>query len=377
MKGRRVEEGRPPRRRRLLVVVVDRDDDLGLAGIRTPILGREAVLDAAVRFALARPEDSDLNAIFAGLNLLDSLREKGYEADIVLVSGHPYDSVEADMRIREQVRWAVEVTGAREAVLVSDGAEDELVLPALRGVVDVVSVRRVIVEQSRGVEETLTLIARYFRKAVEEPRFARLVLGVPGLAFIVFSSLALVGYLWHALLLGLLVAGVAMVVRGFGLEERMSELFTRTPVIAIAYALAAIVAGTGVGIAVYQLTLTSPTVSTVAETVKSLNVMLGLAASIAVLSHAISKLVSGNIRVSREVTALSIVAVIAVLVDNIASALASIRPGEQTANLIAPLLLRSNVALYAIGGVLAIALVWKLSSYLEEIVSRSLERGGG
>ena len=148
--------------------------------------------------------------------------------------------------------------------------------------------------------------------------------------------------------------------------------------VAIAYAVATIIAGTGVGLAAYQLAVAKQvTVSMIADTIKSLNIMLGLALSIAILSHAITKLVSGNIRVSREVTALTIVGVIVVLVDNIATALAGLKPTQLTTGYIAPLLLRTNIALYALGGVLVIALVWKLSSYLEDYIARTLERSEG
>jgi putative membrane protein len=367
----KVKEERLVKRRKVLVVVVDRDDDLGQVGIRTPVLGRSAVLDAALRFALERPEDSDSNVLFAGLKLLDRLRREGYDANIVVVSGHPYDSVEADMRIRDQVRWAVEVTGAREVVLVSDGAEDELTLPVIQQVADVVSVKRVVVEQHRGLEETLILFARYVRKAVEEPRFARLFLGVPGLVLIVFSSLALVGYLWHAILLGLLVGGVAMVIRGFGLEERVAEIFTKTPVTAIAYTVSGIIAATAAGLAYYQLAMSQqPSLQLVVETVRGLNAMMGLAASIAIISHAVNKLVSGNIRVSKEVTALAVTLVVVTIVDTVASSLQALPPEALTSAAL-PLQLQQSIALYALGGVLVIALVWKLSSYLEEAAARA------
>ncbi len=365
------------KRRKLLVVVVDRDDDLGRVGIRTPILGRDAVLDAAIRFALARPEDSDANVLFAGLRVLDELREKGYDANIVVVSGHPYDSVEADMRIRDQVRWASEIVGSREAILVSDGAEDELVLPVLQQVVNIVSVKRVVVEQHRGLEETLILLGRYVRKAVEEPRFARLFLGVPGLAIVVFSSLALAGYFWHAMLLGLLVAGLAMIVRGFGLEERVSELITHTPITLIAYVASGILAAVAIGLAAYQFSVGGVTIATIAETLRGVNFVLGLAATIAILSHAISKLVAGNIRVAREVTGLAIVVVLVALVNSIASALEEVQEVAEPSSLVnyvVPLLLQQNIVLYTLGGIVAIAVVWKVSSYIESLIAAEEKR---
>ena len=45
---------------KLLVICIDRDDDIGKkAGIVSPVVGRNACLDAAQRLALEDPEDDD------------------------------------------------------------------------------------------------------------------------------------------------------------------------------------------------------------------------------------------------------------------------------------------------------------------------------
>ena len=45
---------------KLLVICVDRDDDIGKkAGIASPVVGRNACLDAAQRLALEDHEDDD------------------------------------------------------------------------------------------------------------------------------------------------------------------------------------------------------------------------------------------------------------------------------------------------------------------------------
>jgi len=54
--------------RRLLVICVDRDDDVGeKTGIQTPVVGRNACIEAAQRLALEDPEDADINSIFAAI----------------------------------------------------------------------------------------------------------------------------------------------------------------------------------------------------------------------------------------------------------------------------------------------------------------------
>ena len=46
----------------LLVIAIDRDNDLGRkTGIRSPVLGRESNVKAAIELGLADPEESDTN----------------------------------------------------------------------------------------------------------------------------------------------------------------------------------------------------------------------------------------------------------------------------------------------------------------------------
>ena len=53
---------------KLLVICVDRDNDVGeKAGIVTPVVGRDACIEAAQRLALEDPEDADSNSIFSAI----------------------------------------------------------------------------------------------------------------------------------------------------------------------------------------------------------------------------------------------------------------------------------------------------------------------
>src|SRR5947209_20257941 len=73
---------------RLLVICVDRDDDIGTkAGVTTPIVGRNACIEAAQRLALEDPEDADSNSIFAAVKTYEDLVSKGYQVEVILVSG--------------------------------------------------------------------------------------------------------------------------------------------------------------------------------------------------------------------------------------------------------------------------------------------------
>ena len=59
---------------KLVVICVDRDDDVGeKTGINTPVIGRDACIEAAQRLALEDPEDADSNSIFAAIKTYEDL----------------------------------------------------------------------------------------------------------------------------------------------------------------------------------------------------------------------------------------------------------------------------------------------------------------
>ncbi len=358
--------------KRLLVVAVDRDDDLGRAGLHTPIIGRNAVLRAAITYATKNPEDADLNVLFTALKIAEELRAKGVEAEVAVVSGHPVDSIEADMRIRRQVLEAVKRTRAEGLVLVSDGAEDELVIPILQSIAPVVSVKRVVVEQHRGVEETYMLLARYIKKAIEEPRYARMFLGVPGLILVVFSVLALLGLLYHAVLAGLLVLGATMVVRGFNLEDRLMEVLRRTPALLIAYAVAGLALASAVALAYYEFTLPNiPEPVRVSRVLRGVAELSAFSALVVLITHATVKIISGSMRIAKEITGIVASCVLLLLVSMLASAIEKFSSVTLVTFIAA--MLESNFVLYVLAGVIGVAVTWRLAVALENMLE---ERGG-
>ena len=78
---------------KLLVICVDRDNDVGeKAGIKTPIIGRDACIEAAQRLALEDPEDADSNSMFSAIKTYEDLISKGYEVCLLYTSPSPRDS---------------------------------------------------------------------------------------------------------------------------------------------------------------------------------------------------------------------------------------------------------------------------------------------
>ncbi|MFB6137725.1 MAG: DUF373 family protein, partial [Halobacteriaceae archaeon] len=136
----------------LLVLCVDLDDDLGrTGGVETPVVGRDAVEDAAVRLATADPEDSDVNVLFEGVHLHDSVDEP---VEVAAVAGAERADVAANRRVGAELDAVLTSLDAADvrAVVVTDGAQDESVLPVIRSRVTVDGVRRVVVRQAADLE---------------------------------------------------------------------------------------------------------------------------------------------------------------------------------------------------------------------------------
>ncbi len=204
---------------RTLILCVDRDDDIGFkAGIQSPVTGRDECLDAATLLGLKDPEDSDVNAIFQGVKLYDELREKGEDVRIAVIAGNHYNYIDGDRKIAEDLRkvvWEMEVT---ECILVTDGAEDEFILPVIQSRVSVSSVQRVIVNQMPNLEGTYYII----KKILDDPKYAKSILMPIGLVMLIFAIGSLLGSTEVAVFIVVGVLGIYLLFKGLGIDEYFS-----------------------------------------------------------------------------------------------------------------------------------------------------------
>ena len=156
---------------RTLVITVDRDNDLGQkTAIRGPVVGRKQVLTAALKLGIADPEESDTNAILGALHQHDNLDETNGENDeveVAILTGDEKVGVRSDRAIAAQLEEVVTEFQPDQAILVTDGAEDESVLPIIQSQVRIDHVQKIIVKQSKGIEGTYYYIA----KALEDPKW--------------------------------------------------------------------------------------------------------------------------------------------------------------------------------------------------------------
>jgi putative membrane protein len=208
---------------RLLILCVDRDGDLGVkTEEKTPILGREKNLDAAVSLALSDPEEPDANAMFEALKVYDQLKKQGQPHEkfqVATISGSQILGVEADRKLVRELSTVLEAFPANNVVLVTDGYADEVVLPLVESRVPVTSVRRIVVKHSESIEETAALFGKYMKMLANNPRYSRIALGVPGLLLIILALMYLGGWVYYIWIAFLIVLGAILFVKGFGVDK--------------------------------------------------------------------------------------------------------------------------------------------------------------
>jgi putative membrane protein len=201
---------------RTLVLSVDRDDDIGWkAKIDSPAIGRAACLKAANTLALADPEDSDVNAIFSAIKIYDELTANGEETAIALIAGNHLHMIEGDRRIATSLEQVISETQATNCILVTDGAEDEYVIPIIQSKIPVSSIRRVIVNQMPNLEGTYYIL----KKFLDDPKVSRMVFIPLGLAMMLYATAYLLDYPGIATIIVVGVIGCYMLYKGFGFDE--------------------------------------------------------------------------------------------------------------------------------------------------------------
>jgi len=214
----------------LLVLCVDLDDDLGRkTGFSTPVIGRESVEEAAVALATADPEDSDVNVIFQGLHIYDDLDARDESVEVAVVTGNENGDVEANREVGQEVDTVLaSLTTAEDvtALVITDGAQDESVIPVVRSRVPIDGVRRVVVRQAQNLESMYYTI----KQVLDDPETRGTVLIPLGILLLIYP-LALIGSALEmpGFVLGTTSAllGLFLISRGLGLGERLDAAVER------------------------------------------------------------------------------------------------------------------------------------------------------
>lgn len=237
----------------ILILCVDRDDDVGeKTGLRTPMLGKEQVLNAAIQLITKDPEEADANTLFEAIRIFESLRSRAVDEkyEVAAVSGSSLGGLEADRKIAREVQEVVKRSSAEAIILVSDGFTDQAVSPIIQSYAPIVSVRRFAVKHSESLEVNWLILSRYLAMLFNDPRYTRWTLGIPGLALVIFSVFYVLNLLFpessflaYASITILALLGSVLIVKGFGIDKAMglviSEVAARPAILIKVFSLIA------------------------------------------------------------------------------------------------------------------------------------------
>ena len=208
----------------LLVLCVDLDDDIGRkTDVQTPVVGREAVEEAAVALATADPEDSDVNVLFEGCHLADTVTDE--EVEVAAVTGVDGSDVAANREVGEEVDRVLAGLATSEdvtALVVTDGAQDESVVPVIRSRIPIDGVRRVVVRQAQDLESMYYTI----KQVLDDPETRGTILVPLGILLLIYPLTILaevLGFPGPVFGVASALLGLYILARGFGLEETLDS----------------------------------------------------------------------------------------------------------------------------------------------------------
>ena len=205
-----------------IVIALDRDDDMGRkTGIKSPIIGRENNIEAAVKLGLADPEDSDTNAIFEAVKTYDRMISDNMDVEVVTICGDSRVGTRSDIKIANTLDKVIELTNATRAILVTDGAEDSEVIPIIRSRLKIDSTRVVVVKQAKQIEDAVYLVLN----KMQDPKIQRKVVLPIGLAMFVWGALHIVGKADIAEGTALVILGGYLLIKVAGWEQAVRTLY--------------------------------------------------------------------------------------------------------------------------------------------------------
>jgi putative membrane protein len=106
------------------------------------------------------------------------------------------------------------------------------VLPLVESRVPVSSVRRIVIKHSESIEETAAVFTKYVRLLVDEPKYSRIALGLPGILVLILGILWAIdisgiytGALSFYYLAIVIVLGGFLLLKGFGVDRATKNFF--------------------------------------------------------------------------------------------------------------------------------------------------------
>lgn len=199
-----------------LVICVDRDNDLGeKVNVQGPIIGEKACIEAGKKLLLFDPEDTDANSIFGAVKLKREIKN----SEVVILTGDRRVGVKSDEEIRKQLLKVLKKLHPKEAVFVSDGVEDEMIIPIIQSYLPIVSIRRIVVRQSEKLEGAYYMIKNFVKDLEKDPKLSIAFVGLPAFALLLLAIFGATG--WR-IIVGAI--GLYLLIKGFRFDKYIHRI---------------------------------------------------------------------------------------------------------------------------------------------------------
>ncbi|AAT43019.1 DUF373 family protein [Picrophilus oshimae] len=223
---------------RSLIINIDRDNDFGMkAGVEGPVIGYADCYNAALRLISTDPEDSDGNGLFGALKHYEDLKRRGEDVEIALITGDDDVGEKSDEIIAAQIDDVLSNDRFDDVILVSDGAEDDYIIPIIASRIKIRYVKHIIVRHNQNIESMYYYIVR----AVKDKKIARKFTIPVGLVFLTYGISALIFtlytiYAFHsyyidpsaaAIMLVTIVLGSYFIERGLEIRSSIRNILSR------------------------------------------------------------------------------------------------------------------------------------------------------
>ena len=186
-------------------------------------------IEAAQRLALEDPEDADSNSMFSAIKTYEDLISKGYEVEVVTIAGVKDRGIQADEKILEETKKVLQIFSANGAVIVSDGEDDESVIPVVQNVLPVISVQRIVMKVSRSVEYSYAVFGKYLKMIAYDSKYSKFFLGVPGILLLIGGVGVVLGRTTEIFAVLVSILGGAFLIRAFDIDRAWSRWAKPTP----------------------------------------------------------------------------------------------------------------------------------------------------
>ena len=185
---------------------------------------------------------------------------------VAVLTGSENIGVESDIELSKQLDTVLDKFDVDGTIIVTDGVEDEYILPIIESKTNVIALKRVVVKQAQRLESTYYVLLDFLKDIANDPKLSRLFIGLPAIAFVLYAILGQHG--WR-LIVG--VIGVFLLIKGFGLEGHVDKFITELKssfksgkISSLTYVVAALIGLLGFinGIDVYLTALREPAIET-------------------------------------------------------------------------------------------------------------------